>query len=304
MLDLTIIVLTYNEEIHIARALTAIAGLAKRIVVVDSFSTDRTVELANAHGAEVLENKFINHAKQFEWALENANIQTEWVMRLDADEVIEPDLSKEMLEKIPGLPKDVAGINLRRKHIFLDRWIRFGGRYPLVMLRIWRRGQGKIEQRWMDEHIVVWGGRTVEFSGGFSDYNLNDLTFFTDKHNKYAVREAIDVLSSKYRLVDFDESLSAASASKQAAAKRLLKENIYNKLPFWLGPLGYFLYRYTLQLGFLDGRAGLIYHFLQGGWYRFLVGAKVFEYERQMKLCRSKDEMRDTLQRMTGHRLI
>ncbi|QEE43373.1 glycosyltransferase family 2 protein (plasmid) [Rhizobium sp. WL3] len=303
MLDLTIIILAHNEEMHIERALKAVEGLAKRIVVVDSFSTDRTVEIARFEGAEVLQNKFVNYAKQFEWALENANIETRWVMRLDADEVVEPDLHQEMLVKVPSLPSDVAGINLRRKHIFFDRWIRFGGRYPLILLRIWRHGQGKIEQRWMDEHMVVWGGRTVEFRGGFSDHNLNDLSFFTDKHNKYAVREAIDVLAKKHSLFSLDDSLSASSASMQAAGKRLFKERVYNKLPFWLGPLGYFVYRYTLQLGFLDGRPGLVYHFLQGGWYRFLVGAKVYEYERQMKTCRNKGEMLHKLQQLTGHKL-
>lgn len=303
MLDLSVVILTHNEERHIGRALEAIRGIAKEIFVVDSFSTDRTVEIAEAAGAVVLKNKFINYARQFEWGLENAPITGTWVMRLDADEVIEPDLAAEIEAKLPTLGPDVAGVNLKRKHIFMDRWIRHGGRYPLVLLRIWRRGQGRIESRWMDEHMIVWGGRTVTFDGGFSDHNINDLTFFTDKHNKYATREAIDVLNQKYGLFARDEELSAESASFQASLKRGVKEKIYNRLPFWAGPMGYFLYRYIFQLGFLDGRPGLIYHFLQGGWYRFLVGAKIVEYDRELAALTTPEQRIEKLEQLTGHRL-
>ncbi len=130
-----------------------------------------------------MQNPFINQARQFRWALDNAPLTGDWIMRLDADEIIEPDLAAEIVDRMPGLGPDVAGISLKRKHIFLGRWIRHGGRYPLILTRIWRRGQGRVEDRWMDEHVVVWGGRTVLFDKPFSDHNLNDLGFFTDKHN-------------------------------------------------------------------------------------------------------------------------
>lgn len=155
----------------------------------------------------------------------------------------------------------------------------------------------------MDEHVIVWGGRTVAFEGGFSDINLNDLTSFTNKHNNYATREAIDVLTRKYLLGPLDERLSPKSASKQAVLKRQNKERIYNRLPFWLGPLLYFTYRYTIQLGFLDGRPGLIYHLLQGFWYRFLVGAKIEEFELRLNKCSSTDERLAELERLTGYRI-
>lgn len=80
------------------------------------------------------------------------------MLRLDADEIIEPDLAREIGEKLPRLPAEVVGVNLKRKHIFMDRWVRHGGRYPLVMLRLWRHGKGRVEDRWMDEHVVVWAG--------------------------------------------------------------------------------------------------------------------------------------------------
>ncbi len=304
MPNLAVVILTHNEERHIGRALASVNDIAHEVFVIDSFSSDRTVAIAEATGAAVLKNKFVNYAKQFEWGLTNAPITAEWIMRLDADEIVEPDLAAEIARKLPTLREGVVGVNLKRKHIFMDRWIRHGGRYPLILLRIWRRGRGRIEQRWMDEHIVVWGGRTVAFDGGFSDHNLNDLTFFTDKHNKYATREALDILNRKYRLFGNDEGLTAKSASFQASIKRAVKQRIYNHLPFWLGPLFYFSYRYIFQLGFLDGRPGLIYHFLQGGWYRFLVGAKVVEYEAALANCQTPLERIRVLERLTGYELL
>lgn len=302
--DLTVIILTYNEEKHIARAIKSITPLRPTIYVVDSGSTDRTIEIAKSYGAEILINKFVNYAQQFNWAIDHAVISTEWVMRLDADEIVELDLCEEIKLKIPSLPSDIVGLNLNRKHIFMDRWIRHGGRYPLRLLRIWRNGHGKIEDRWMDEHMVVWGGSTISLRGGFCDHNLNDLTFFTDKHNKYATREAIDVINQRHNLfISNDGPLQPKSTSFQASFKRLVKERIYNKLPFTLGAIIYFLWRYILQLGFMDGRPGLIYHLLQGWWYRFLVGAKVMELEQAIAHLHDKADICTELSKLTGHKL-
>ena len=207
-LDLTVVLLTYNEERHIARAIESVRGIARAVVVIDSFSTDATVAIAERAGATVLANRFVNQARQFQWGMDHARIDTAWVMRLDADEIIEPDLAAEIAHKLPRLGPEVVGVNLKRKHIFMDRWIRHGGRYPLVMLRLWRNGHGRIEDRWMDEHMIVWGGRTVTFDGGFADHSLHDLSFFTDKHNRYATREAIDRLGRRYGLFAEDKALS------------------------------------------------------------------------------------------------
>lgn len=302
--DLSAVILTFNEELHLERALTSISGFTKEIFVIDSFSTDRTIEIALAHGAIVLQNKFINQAKQFQWALDNAPISGEWILRLDADEIIESDLATEIVQKLPALAPDVVGINLKRKHIFMDRWVKHGGRYPLVMLRIWRKGHGRIENRWMDEHIVIWGGRAVTFEGGFADHNLNDLTFFTDKHNKYATREAIEILNQRLNFNPRDHSVTTESTSLQTAAKFFIKEHIYNHIPFTISAFMYFVWRYIFQLGFLDGRSGLIYHFLQGYWYRFLVGAKVMELERAISHLTDKQAITEELSRLTGHSLI
>jgi glycosyltransferase involved in cell wall biosynthesis len=299
----TVVILTFNEARHIARAIASVRPFASEIVVVDSVSTDNTVAIATGAGARVLQHPFVNYSEQFQWALDNGGIATRWTLRLDADEVIEPDLADEIARRLPTLPADVVGVNFDRKHVFMGRWVRHGGRYPLRLLRLWRTGQGRIEQRWMDEHIVVSGGRTVTFKGGFADRNENDLTFFTAKHNAYATREAIDVLSQRYGLLDRDEALNAASASRQAGTRRWLKERVYNRLPLWAGPLLYFLYRYVIQLGFLDGRTGTIYHVLQGFWYRYLVACKVYEYDRVLRALPSREERLAALSRMTGYGL-
>jgi glycosyltransferase involved in cell wall biosynthesis len=300
MPDLAVIILTYNEEIHLARALDCIAGIAQEIFVIDSFSTDRTVAIAEERGAYVLQHAFVNHAKQFQWALDNAPITANWVMRLDADEVIEPDLAVEIKEKLPILPDDVVGINLKRKHIFMGRWIKYGGRYPLLLLRIWRRGRGHIEDRWMDEHMVVTGGRIIIFNGAFADWNLNDLSYFVRKHDKYASREALDVINQRRNFSPRAVRLSSQSSSRQASLKRFIKEGLFNHVPFQISAPLYFLMRYFFQLGFLDRREGLIYHFLQAYWYRFLVGAKILEIERAIGHLEHHEDIKAELSRVTG----
>jgi glycosyltransferase involved in cell wall biosynthesis len=260
----TVVILTHNEAIHLRHCLQSVSGLSTQVFVIDSGSNDATAEIAAAAGANVLVHPFVSQAQQFQWALENAPITADWVMRLDADEVIEPDLVLEIQARLPRLPPDVTGVNLQRKHVFMGRWIRHGGRYPLTLLRIWRRSKARIEQRWMDEHMLLTEGRVVTFKGGFADVNLNDLTFFTDKHNRYATREAVDVINQKRNLFARDTDLDAANSSGSASLTRLLKEGLYNRLPFQVSATAYFLMRYVVQLGFLDGVEGAIYHFLQG----------------------------------------
>lgn len=301
--DLAVVILAFNEAAHIERAVRSLRALDATAFVIDSFSTDGTPELARAAGATVVQHRFVNYAQQYQWGLDNLPIESGWVMRLDADETLTPELVEEIRRRLPTLPPDVTGVNLKRRHVFLGRWIRHGGRYPLVLLRIWRRGCARIEQRWMDEHMVLLHGRSVTFAHDFSDENVNDITYFTDKHNKYATREAIDVLSTRYGLGVADDAIFTAEASVQATRKRMVKERLYNHLPLWCGPLGYFVLRYLFQLGFLDGTQGLVYHFLQGFWYRFLVAAKVWEYDRTLRGLPGADARLKALEALTGHRI-
>src|SRR5580704_855310 len=297
--SIAVVILAFNESVHLPRALQHIRSFAREIFVIDSFSTDDTVSIATTGGAQVLQHPFQNYARQFEWALENAPITAEWVMRLDADEIIEPDLAEEITLKLPTMPADVTGINLNRKTIFQGKFIRWGGRYPLTLLRIWRRGKAHIEDRWMDEHMYLTEGRTVTFRGGFADHNLFDLTEFTEKHNRYATREALDVLNGRYHLFPQPILLTEHVTATQARVKRQLKERLYNRIPFEISAVAYFVYRYVFLLGFLDGREGFVYHVLQGFWYRFLVGAKLRELEFAVKVAKDEEELRRELARLT-----
>ncbi len=185
----------------------------------------------------------------------------------------------------------------------MGRWIKHGTRYPLVLLRIWRTGKGHIEQRWMDEHIIVEEGKTTTFDHDFNDHNLHNISWWTEKHNKYATREAIDVLNRQYRLFNSAEAKVIPHGLSQAGFKRIIKERIYNALPVFSGPLLYFLYRYFIRLGFLDGKEGAAYHFLQGFWYRFLVQAKVMELDRELKKLDDSKVRLEKLEQLTGYSL-
>jgi glycosyltransferase involved in cell wall biosynthesis len=301
--SIAVIILTYNEEIHLPRALDCAGEFAREIFVVDSFSTDRSVELARMRGAAVIQHHFQNYAKQFQWALTNLPIKTDWVMRLDADEIVDPDLAEEISSTLPKLPAEITGVSLNRKTIFQGKFIRHGGRYPLTLLRIWRRGMAQIEDRWMDEHMYLTNGKSVTFRGGFSDHNLFDLTAFTEKHNRYASREALDVLNHRIHLFKQPVRLVSEATAPQARVKRFFKEHVYNRLPFEVSAIAYFLFRYLFQLGFLDGRRGLVYHVLQGFWYRFLVGAKLRELEDAVRRAGNMDHIRSEVVRLTRQQI-
>ena len=278
---LSVIILTYNEEKHIARCINSLKPIAKNIFIVDSFSSDKTVEIAKSLGAKVYQNEWKNHAIQFQWGLDNCPIDTTWVMKMDADEYILPELAKEINEKLPALNKDITGIYIKRRVYFMDRWIKHGSYYPIWLLRIWRYEYGRMEQRWMDEHIKLLEGNTINFKYDLVDENLNNLTWWINKHNGYASREAIDILNIIYNFLEYDE-VEARFFGTQEQRKRWLKYR-YAKLPLFSRPFIYFIYRYFFKLGVLDKKEGLIWHFLQGFWYRFLVDAKIYEIEKKIK---------------------
>lgn len=275
--SISVIILTHNEQLHIERCIKSLLPIASEIFVIDSFSTDQTTSIAEQLGAKVFQNAWKNYATQFQWALDNCPIQTDWVMRMDADEYITDALAEEIQQQLPQLARSTGGILLKRRVYFMDRWIRYGGYYPTKLLRIWRNGKGRIEQRWMDEHIVLSSGEMVEFKHDIVDYNLQNLSWWTTKHNQYASREAVDLLNKKHHF--FQEDHSIKSSRQQSQRKRWAKDNLYAQSPLFLRAIVYFFFRYFLQLGFLDGKAGLIWHGLQGLWYRFLVDAKIAQIQ-------------------------
>lgn len=298
-LPISVIILTFNEEKNIRKAIESVRGWAQEVFLVDSFSTDRTIDIAREFGAKVVQNPWKNYASQFNWALENLPVSTEWVMRLDADEKLLPELREELDRTLSGLASEVSGLYVKRRVYFMGRWIKRGGYYPTWLLRIWRRGQGRCEERWMDEHIKLEKGKALFLQNDIVDDNRNNLHWWINKHNSYATREAIDILNMKYHFLQYDE-IPASVTGTQDQRKRWLK-NVYTRLPLFLRPLLYFLYRYVIKCGFLDGKEGLIWHFLQGFWYRFLVDAKIYEVEK--KMARGKSDIETVIETEYGIKL-
>jgi len=275
------IVLTFNEEQHVERCLNSLNGVVDEVMVVDCFSSDDTVNIAQKLGARVIQHQWTNYATQFNWALTQLDSDTEWVLRIDADEFLTPQLVREIRTKLPTLKSDVDGVLFGRRMTFQGQLIRHGGVFPVKVLRLFRYGKGKCENRWMDEHVKV-AGPAVEFAGELIDDNLNSLTWWTEKHNKYASREVVDLLNLQFGFMPHD-SVARLVSGDQAGVKRWLKEKVYTHLPLGLRSFAYFFYRYVLRLGFLDGTAGATFHFLQGFWYRYLVDAKLAEVKRYMR---------------------
>lgn len=279
MLDLTVIILTYNEELHIRRCLENVAPIAKQIFVIDSYSTDRTLEIAREfENVQVLQNKWTNYATQFNWALQNAPVTTKWVLRLDADEYLSEELKSELRDRLPSLPSEYTGIIFPLRRVFLGKTIRCGMN-QVKLMRMFQYGKAQIEVRQMDEHIQLIEGKAIEFKYEFADDNLNNLSWWTRKHVGYAIREAVDLLDIELGLTGAAETDDNKHISAQALAKRM-KKHKYARQPLFWRAFAYFCYRYFFKLGFTEGKEGFLWHFLQGWWYRTLVDAKVYEIKR------------------------
>ena len=274
--SITAIILTYNEEIHIRRCIENARCYATDIFVVDSFSTDNTVSIAREMGANVYQHAFTFHAEQFNWALEQLPLRTEWIWKQDADEYLSDALIAEIRRRLPLMPDDVSGMTAPCLRVFMGKYIKHGI-LPLILLRLFRRGRACVENSRMDEHIVVTSGRIETFVNPFYDDNLNGLTFWTAKHNGYATREASDLLVMEY----FPDKHGVNNSGKHSARVRRGKQR-YVKLPLFWRAFAFFVYRYFFRLGFIDGKEGFLWHFLQGFWYRALADAKVFELKKRL----------------------
>ncbi len=270
--DLTAIILTKNEEANIKRCITSLGNLPERIIVVDSGSTDSTVAIAKKLGAEIYVHPFKHYADQFNWALDHTNIKTTWVYRIDADEALTQELKKEIEQKCAEHKNDnVNGFLMKHKLYFLGKYLRHGGAYPFVKLTIFKPQYARFENRAMGEHVVLQQGTQIQLRNDCLHYDCKKLTAFIEKHNSYATRE----------VQDYYERIGKRQASLYGKAERTkkLRDGFYYKLPKFLRARMYFWYRYYLQLGFLDGKPGKIYAFLQAYFYRYIVDAKIYEAE-------------------------
>lgn len=279
MADLTAIILTKNEEKNIEYCIQSILPITKRILVIDSYSEDRTVELARENGAEVLQHPFENYAKQFLYGLEKTNIQTKWVLRIDADERLTKESAAEVEELCnQNEDTDINGIILRFEVTFMGKQLKHGGIYPFRKLLVFKYGIGTIEARHMDEHIILREGKAVAAKHDSIHCDYKDLTYWIQKHNWYSSRELLDYIEEKEK-----NNSGAAALDTHASWKRYLKVHVYYKLPMGLRSYLYYLYRLYVKGGFLDGKEGRMFAFLQAYWYRYLVDAKIYEWEKSKK---------------------
>jgi glycosyltransferase involved in cell wall biosynthesis len=277
-LPISVIVLTYNEEANIAACLDSVAGWVEEIFVVDSGSTDQTLAIAKAYTPHHVHHAFVNYGRQRNWALQNLPLQTEWVLHLDADHRVSEELKNELSGLFArGFSSDIKGFLISRRTIFLGRWIKWGGHYPVYHAVLFRRGCGACEDRRYDQHVVVAGALQV-LHGDIIDVIGDSLTRFVERHNRWATLEAIDQLTHRPE----GNSLQASPRGNQQE-KRRFQRNMFYKLPLFLRSFLFLAYRMVVKLGFLDGKEGIIFHFLQGFWFRFLVDAKIFEIQSKVR---------------------
>jgi glycosyltransferase involved in cell wall biosynthesis len=239
---ITVVVLTYNEEVNVEQCLRSIEGWIGEIVVVDSFSSDRTLEICRRYTERIYQHAFENHGRQVNWALDNVPISHEWVMQLDADEIVTPELADELCRRLPGMSAEITGLYAKRRVYFMDRWIRYGDQYPMWLLRIFRRGMARNEE-FEEDRVVLLGGRPEYLECDFIDRNRKGLTFWVEKHCRWSSTEARDMLA----LADCEgQSVSSVRINSSLLAsqdqrRRWLKKNVYGHLPLFFRAFLYFL---------------------------------------------------------------
>lgn len=270
--NITAIILTKDEEANIKRCITSLGTLPDRIVVVDSGSKDATVKIARELGAEVYEHPFRHYADQFNWALEHTEIHTTWIYRIDADEVVTEELRNEIIQQCRAHKRDsVNGFLMKHKLYFLGKFLKHGGAYPFIKMTVFKPAYAYFENRAMGEHVILKEGTYIVLEHDCLHYDCKDLTAYIAKHNAYASREVEDYYSRR-------EKKQEPLYRKAEAAKKL-RDHLYYRLPQFFRARLYFWYRYYIQLGFLDGKQGKIYAFIQSYFYRYIVDAKIYERE-------------------------
>ena len=272
------IVLTYNEELNLPACLESLEGWVERVFVVDSGSTDRTVAIARQAGATVVEHPFEHYGAQRNWAIDHLPVESPWTLHIDADERITPELRASITAALAQDDPGVSGYLVSRRTIFMGQWIRHGGHYPAWHLRLMRTRGGRCEDRLYDQHFYVLGA-VRKLQGDLIDTMTPDLATFTARHLRWAALEAAEHDTP----ADAGGRIRGRLDGGNAIEQRRWWRDGYARLPLFVRPVAYFLYRYVVRLGVLDGRAGLVFHMLQGFWFRFLVDALILERRLRRK---------------------
>ena len=269
-INITAVILTYNEELHIGRCIKALKGFVKEIIVIDSNSNDNTIKICKQNKIRIYNNKFINQAKQMNWALKNVPIKTKWIFRIDADEIVENSFFNKVGYLIE-YKKNISGILIERKIKFLNKIINYGLTSPHKTLRIWKNGYCKYQNLNVDEQAEV-KGKIYLSNAIIIDHNLKSFYWWLNKHNDYARRE-----TKNYFLYKNKNKTKTITLNDMSKVKQNKKFSIYYKFPIFIRPVILFLYSYFFKLGFLSGVRGLIFYFFQILCYRMLVDIYIFK---------------------------
>lgn len=256
------IVLTYNEEHHIVDCLESLTW-CDEIWVVDSYSADRTVDVCRRFTGNIVSHEFENFSKQRQWALENLPILSDWILFVDADERITPELAREIPVKTQN--SDFDGYYIPRKQYFWGTWLRFGECSPSYSLRLHRRGKGRYPLKEVHESLVV-DGRIGFLKERMVHISRETMTELIDKLNKYSTRDAI-------RMYRTGQDLYTTEDQSYSSVNMALKY-VFRLLPF--KPLCKFFHDYVIRQGFRDGRLGFTWALAQG-LYVFLCYFKLWE---------------------------
>ena len=258
-------IFTLDEEIHLPSCLASLAW-TDDVIVVDSFSKDRTAQIGREQGARVFEHAFEGFGKQRMWALENTQPKYEWVLILDADERVTPELAAEMAERIPKSPETVGAYRLKRRFHMWGRWLRYSSLYPTWVVRLVRQGRVRYVNRGHAETQEV-AGDTMELAHDLIDENLKGIDEWFERQNRYSTKEAEFELRQEAVPFSLSAVVSGDPLARRAAAKRIAAG-----VP--LRPLVYFLYSYFVRGGFLEGRDGLVFCMMKSEYQRMVVAKK------------------------------
>lgn len=271
MLPISVVILTFNSADTIGATVASARALSDDVHVVDSGSTDATLDIVRAAGARVASHPFESYGAQRNWAIATLALRHPWQLHLDADERVTPELAAELraLFAGDGPPAAIAGYYVPRLVHFHGQPIRHGGMWPIHHMRLFRTGRGRCEDRKYDQHFYVDGATGTLRAPMIDDIRLS-LGEWTARHNRWADAEVDEILAPS------GSGVIQPGSGDPVAEKRALRGR-YNRAPLFWRALGLFLYRYVLRLGFLDGRWGLVFFVLQTFWFRFLVDAKLHE---------------------------
>ncbi len=269
---LTVIILAFNEEINLPGALDSVVNWADQVFVVDSYSTDGTLEVAKKFDVQLFQNPWVDWATQRNWAMDNLPLKHEWVLFLDADERISPELAAEIFKVLLNVPEDVTGFYINRKFMFLGKWLKRGGYNPNWVLRLVMYKKARVLPAGDSEYFQV-DGEIRKLNNCIIHDDQKPLSFFIEKHNKISDLAAIKLF--KKEKIDLQSKI--LKKNLEGKYRVWIKENLLVKVPLFIRPFLIFSYKYIFKLGFLDGKEGLVYFFLHDFWYPFLVDSKILE---------------------------